>query len=177
MKPLLACILVSFSLSIHAALFPLAKLTSAPWWLVINSSGLVFPLVRCLSELPLLKWYSPVCAQMENHLCTGQKCWCRLSQALVWVLDRNFFFRRLTSKFEKQKDKEKEKKSFHNPSGKGETDNRRFFFFFFFSCTQHSNFISVWNGKGGCLFRLRPFGNDFNTHWNLLAKVFQGQSL
>lgn len=57
------------------------------------------------------------------------------------MLDRNFFFRRLTSKFEKQKDKEKEKKSFHNPSGKGETDNRRVFFFFFFSVV-HSTVIS-----------------------------------
>lgn len=41
------------------------------------------------------------------------------------MLDRNFF-RRLTSKFEKQRGKEKEKK-LSNPSGKGETDNPRFF--------------------------------------------------
>ena len=64
----------------------------------------------------------------------------------------------------------RKRKRFHNSSGKGEADNPRVFFFFFSSCTQWSNFISVWNGKGGCLFRLRTFSNDFNTHWNLWAK-------
>jgi len=80
------------------------------------------------------------------------------------------FLRRLPSKFEKQRNKEKEKKISQLLWERRSWQPQGCFFFFFSSCTQWSNFISVWNGKGGCLFRLRPFSNDFNTHWNLWAK-------
>lgn len=81
----------------------------------------------------------------------------------------------LTSKFEKQS---VGRVSFYNSAGKRGTDSRScLFVVLFLSCIQQSNFISVWNGKGGCLFRLKLFCNDFNTRWNPVAKVTPGRSL